>query len=191
MVWPASLSQRSGRTHTENANALVLGRLYMNALGPKTPDLSVAGMLSLHYLVGAPVWQKHHSRTGISMFWRRGCALVPRGHRGRICRTFCTPPPGEWSLTVSLCEPVPLSWWCWPMFTDASGQIAVELLGRTPHCPRSTAAEVGGSVVTRLETSLRLNTRTAECATSLGLAVARLGETSAQRGMLLTCTLCD
>ena len=77
------------------------------------------------------------------------------------------------------------------VFTDASGQKAVEILGRTPHCPRSTAAEVGGSVVTRLETSLRLNTRTAECATSLGLAVARPGETSAQRGMLLTCALCD
>ena len=37
----------------EHAIALVLGRLFMHTLSHNMPDLFAAGMLSLHYLVGA------------------------------------------------------------------------------------------------------------------------------------------
>ena len=77
------------------AAALVLGRHYMHVLINNVRDRTVAGMLDLHLLAGAPVFQKKHGRAAVSAFCGRGCALVFGGHRERMLAEAeeLVPPP--------------------------------------------------------------------------------------------------
>ena len=129
-----------------HAIALVLGRLYVNALVKNIPEDTVVGILTLFRLAGFDIGQTHHHRDAISSFTGIVASMCIEG----MAQSFAHKPrnlqhPSCWRLiydgvTLGNGATVTVVLIC---FTPAEGDIEVEFLGCSRCGSRSDAAGTG------------------------------------------------